>query len=137
MPNFVFLSFLSEKTESFFVYSFFFLPLFFQNSKLINIFLALSSFGNVELEMHHLLLCALPRCLKVFIFASNDNSLVPEILNINPFAKICFYEKKASSKKISNERPAYESVDDKSLQWDLCQKLMENRIHAATKGWMS
>ena len=82
-----------------------FLLLFFQNSKLINIFLALSSFGNVELEMHHLLLCALPRCLKVFIFASNDNSLVPEILDINPFAKICFYEKKGSSKKFPMSAP--------------------------------
>ena len=31
------------------------------------------------------------------------------------------------------ERRVYESVEDKSLSWDISQKLTENRIHA-TKG---
>ena len=44
------------------------------------------------------------------------------------------FENKKGLKKKSYERCIYESVDEKRLYWDISQKSMKNRIHAA-KGY--
>ena len=43
------------------------------------------------------------------------NPLTPRRTQVSPFTEIKFHFKKGSSKRISNERRAYESVDEMSL----------------------
>ena len=54
------------------------------------------------------------------------NPLVPELLNINPFAKICL-KKEGIMENISLERSVYESVDDKNLSYDASQYLFDGK----------
>ena len=50
----------------------------------------------------------------IYIYATDIKSLVPEVGNLNPFAKNCFL-KRWDHGKNSYERRVYESVDDNSL----------------------
>ena len=45
-------------------------------------------------------------------------------------AKILILNKEGTIEKISYERRAYESVDEKSLSWVMCRKTTKKRIHA-------